>query len=198
MYSPKLESFSPVYLGNQFSTISSFVFICSFTSKNTIVFIPEIPVALRKRTGKHKMIRISYPDINPSVRLSQGKKQVFCIARKRWVGLTPEEWVRQNLILYLVHVKHYPLTLISVERQAGGEIPSRFDIVIYKHDRPYMLVECKEMNVTLSDAAFHQVLRYNISVPVEYIIVTNGKFTFGWRKGKEGVFLLEEIPSFPV
>ena len=146
------------------------------------------------------MIVVDFPEPAFRIKKENGRPYIFDALRRRWLQLSPEEWVRQNFIRYLIEVKHYPSSLIAQEKEIRlGELRKRFDILIYDRDhRPWMMIECKEMNVTLSDAAFHQVLRYNISVPVKYIIVTNGKLTFGWRKGKEGVFLLEEIPFFPV
>jgi hypothetical protein len=94
------------------------------------------------------MIRIEYPSRKPAIRETGGKEQIFCMIRKRWVFLSPEEWVRQNILLYLSEVMHYPASLIAVEKQvAVAGMMKRFDLVVYKNDSPFMVIECKEMNV---------------------------------------------------
>jgi hypothetical protein len=116
--------------------------------------------------------------------------------RKKWVLLTPEEWVRQNFIQYLVKVQNYPSSLIAIEKEILlGELKKRFDILVYdKNHQPWMIVECKSMDVILDDKVLQQALRYNISVPVPYIIVTNGAYCAGFSR-KEGV--LEMLPALP-
>ena len=72
----------------------------------------------------------------------------------------------------------------------------RFDILVYNHEhKPWMLIECKEPKVQLSDEVLQQVLRYNISVPVEYIVLTNGSTTIGWKKESQ-LKLLKELPEW--
>lgn len=110
--------------------------------------------------------------------------------------LTPEEWVRQNFIQYLIQVKSYPSALIAIEKEIWlGEIKKRFDVLVYdRNHHPWMMIECKEMNVPLSDSVLQQVLRYNVSVPVQFILITNGQFTWGWQRQVDGLLLLSEIP----
>ena len=143
------------------------------------------------------MIKLVYPIKKPSVKDESGKEVVFCIARKRWILLTPEEWVRQNFLLYLTEVLAYPLSLISVEKQLLlNDIKKRFDIVVYdKHTNPFMIVECKEMNVVLSQNTLQQVLRYNINLKARFVVVTNGSYCAAFRH-EAGRFTEEEkIPS---
>ena len=93
------------------------------------------------------MIKIEYPPYQPEIKKEQDKEFIFDAFRKRWILLTPEEWVRQNFLQYLVRVKNYPASLIAVEKELRlGEMKKRFDIVVYDAgSRPWMLVECKEM-----------------------------------------------------
>lgn len=96
--------------------------------------------------------------------------------------LTPEEWVRQNFLLYLTETLSYPASLIAVEKQLMlGDVKKRFDIVVYGKDmKPFMIVECKEMNVPLTESVLQQVLRYNINIQAEYLIITNGSHCFAY------------------
>ena len=139
------------------------------------------------------MIKIEYPDIKPSVKKEDNKEIIFCIIRKRWFKITPEEWVRQNFLLYLIHVLHFPPSLIAVEKQLiTAEVKKRFDIVVYKDSIPFMIVECKEMNVPLSQNTIRQVLNYNANIQAGIMVVTNGRYCAGFeKKGNEFVEIYE-------
>ena len=121
---------------------------------------------------------------------------IFDIIRKKFVVLTPEEWVRQNFVQYLIKIKNYPATLIAVEKEIQlGELKKRFDVLVYdSNHQPWMMIECKAGEIKLDDTVFHQVLRYNMSVPVEFIIITNGSFTFGWQRANNKLELINELP----
>lgn len=143
------------------------------------------------------MLFIKYPDPGFRIKNEAGKQYIFDAIRKMWLVLTEEEWVRQNFISYLIKEMNYPSTLIALEKELQlGELKKRFDILIYDRDHtPWMLVECKAPAVKLNEDVLQQALRYNISVPVRYIIITNGIATCGW--GKEGAALhkLEALPG---
>ena len=142
------------------------------------------------------MVKIIYPEKKPSIKLESGVETVFCIIRKRWVQLTQEEWVRQNFLLYLTESLGYPAALIAVEKQLTlGELTKRFDAVVYdKQSNPFMIIECKEMNVPLSEKVLQQVLRYNMQLQATYLVVTNGSYCEVYkRSGNE----LEHIGFFP-
>ena len=90
--------------------------------------------------------------------------------------------MRQNFIQYLIQIKKYPASLIAVEKEiAVGELRKRFDLVIYKNDKPWMIVECKQMGVQLSHSTISQVLSYNSKIQATYIAVTNGNNTILWQ-----------------
>ncbi|NCI50995.1 type I restriction enzyme HsdR N-terminal domain-containing protein [Sediminibacterium roseum] len=121
------------------------------------------------------MTRIEYPPFDFRIKKENEKEWIFDEVRKQWVRLTPEEWVRQNILQYLLQVKKYPASLIAVEKEiALGELRKRFDILVYKEAKPWMIIECKEMNVPLSEATIRQILNYNITIRADYIMVTNG------------------------
>lgn len=142
------------------------------------------------------MIKIAYPTYQPKIKEQNGKEYIFDEFRKRWVLLTPEEWVRQNFLQYLTRVKKYPVSLIAVEKMIKlGELNKRFDIVVYdSHTKPWMIIECKEMNVPLDNKVLEQVLRYNIILQVPYLVVTNGSYCMAWLAEGNAA---KEIPALP-
>jgi len=143
------------------------------------------------------MIVVQYPEPQFRMKNENGKDYIFDAIRKVWLLLTEEEWVRQNFVNYLINQRNYPSTVIALEKEIWlNDLKKRFDILIYNRDhKPWMLIECKEPKVNLSDEALQQVLRYNMSVPVEYIVITNGATTIGWRKENQ-LTLLKELPEW--
>lgn len=140
-----------------------------------------------------------YPQPNFRIKKNDaGREYIFDELRKKWIVLTPEEWVRQNFIQYLVQVKKYPSALIAVEKEIRlGELYKRFDILVYdKQHQPWMMIECKEMQAKLDEKVREQVLRYNISIPVTYLIITNGHSTHIWKRDKDKLTEIETIPDF--
>ncbi|MDP4255005.1 MAG: type I restriction enzyme HsdR N-terminal domain-containing protein, partial [Bacteroidota bacterium] len=98
------------------------------------------------------MIRIYYPTHSFKIREPERKKEeIWDELRKLWVRLTPEEWVRQNFVQYLIQVKNYPSSYIAVERRMKlGELNKRFDLLVFdKTAQPWMLVECKGTDIKL-------------------------------------------------
>ena len=143
------------------------------------------------------MIDIDFPAFDFKIRKEKGKEIIFDSFRKQWVLLTPEEWVRQNFLQYLVIEKKYPSSLIAIEREIIlGDIRKRFDIVVFKDERPWMVIECKEMNVPLNESTLKQVLNYNIALSVKYIVITNGKATYGLALANKDHEWLNEIPAY--
>lgn len=144
------------------------------------------------------MIPITYPPPAFRIKKEDGKEFIFDQLRKKWLILTPEEWVRQNFVQYLLQEMKYPGTLIAVEKEISlGEVKKRFDILIYNKDhQPWMMIECKEMNVPLDESVLQQLLRYHISIPVTYLVITNGKECFAWGKADGKLISLATIPSF--
>lgn len=141
------------------------------------------------------MIKIEYPEPAFKIKTEGDKDFIFDTMRKKWLLLTPEEWVRQNFVQYLILVKKYPSTLIALEKEISlGELKKRFDILIYDtNHQPWMMIECKAATIDMNEAVLQQVLRYNISVPVKYILITNGNITYGWERDTE-LTVINELP----
>ncbi|MGZ5253136.1 MAG: type I restriction enzyme HsdR N-terminal domain-containing protein [Flavitalea sp.] len=144
------------------------------------------------------MIQINYPEPDFRIREENNISLIFDELRKTWLVLTPEEWVRQNFVRYLTKIKQYPATLIAIEKQLKlGELIKRFDLLIYdSNHQPWMMVEFKAMEVRLDQKVLEQILRYNMSVPVKYLIITNGVHCIGIKREGGTPEWLEELPEF--
>ena len=142
------------------------------------------------------MIKIEYPAYDPKTKNENGKEMIFDAIRKRWVSLSPEEWVRQNFLQYLIRVKKYPAALIAVEKEISlGELKKRYDIVVYDNtSKPWMIIECKEMNVVLDKTVLDQVLRYNIILQVPFLVITNGSYCFAFECVNGVLKQLDRLP----
>ena len=143
------------------------------------------------------MIKIDYPPYQPKIKKENEKEFIFDEFRKRWVALTPEEWVRQNFLQYLTLIKKYPASLIAIEKEIKlGELKKRFDIVVYdSYTKPWMIIECKEMNVPLDRTVLDQVLRYNINLQVPYLVITNGSYCMAMTFEKDKMVEVDAMPS---
>lgn len=144
------------------------------------------------------MLTITYPE--PSFRVKkQGEKDfIFDTIRKKWLLLTPEEWVRQNFVQYLVQVKKYPVTLVALEKMILlGELKKRFDILVYdQRHQPWMMIECKSPAISLDDGVLHQLLRYHISVPAGLLVITNGEYSYAWEKREGQLQMIDALPEW--
>ena len=142
------------------------------------------------------MIKIEYPPYQPKIKTVTGKECIFDAIRKRWVLLTPEEWVRQNFIQYLIKIKNFPPALIALEKEIQlGELKKRFDVLVYDNNhQPWMMIECKAAEIKLDDTVLQQALRYNISLQVAYIVITNGGHCYAFFCENNS---LNEIDSLP-
>lgn len=142
------------------------------------------------------MIPVQYPTPQFKMKVDSGKRYIFDAIRKTWLLLTDEEWVRQNFVAYLLRALEYPAAMIALEKglELNG-LKKRFDILVYNSNhQPWLMVECKAPEIALDESVLQQVLRYNISIPVEYIIITNGEQTMGWRKVHDSLQLIESVP----
>ena len=128
-------------------------------------------------------------------------KQIFDSIRKRFVALTPEEWVRQHVISFLVNEKNFPASLMAVEMFLKlNKLPKRADVVVFsKEGKPIVLIECKAPAVLLSQASFDQAARYCISTEIKLVIITNGidHYCAEIDRINQKYKFLADIPSFP-
>jgi len=129
----------------------------------------------------------------------EGQSLIFDIIRKKNVVLTPEEWVRQHIVYYLINQHAFPKSLISLEKKLTlNELTKRTDIVLYNHSgQPLLIVECKAPEVKISQSTFNQVARYNLTLRVPYLWVTNGKSNFACKMdlATGSITFLEKLPS---
>ena len=144
------------------------------------------------------MLTLSFPAPAFRIKSEKGKEMIFDAQRRRWVVLTPEEWVRQNMLQYLLQVLHYPAALVALEKEIkAGELRKRFDLLVYDSEhRPWMMVECKAMEVELCEKTLHQLLRYHLAVPVRFLVITNGRQCYIWRKFEGQLLPLDRFPDF--
>ena len=144
--------------------------------------------------------QLNLPIAALKTKLVEGTTQVFDQVRKKYLVLTPEEWVRQHFIHYLNQEKNYPLGLMEVEQMVKyNGMQTRADIVLYTTDgKPNMIVECKAPNVKITQDAFNQIAKYNFKLKVRYLVLTNGIQHFCCQMDYEtnGIKFLEEIPSY--
>jgi hypothetical protein len=126
------------------------------------------------------MISFDLSNIQLKLRQVEGKTSVFDPIRKRWIILTPEEHVRQYVIQHLTGCMQYPASLLAVEKTIMvGNLKKRFDIVVYNRDHhPWMLVECKAPEVSISESTLRQLLSYQGTVQCSYWLLTNGHQAF--------------------
>jgi len=143
------------------------------------------------------MIVLHYPNYPFKIKALNGKDQIFDPFRKIWVVLTPEEWVRQNLLQYLIQNLNYPSSLIAVEREIKlGELSKRFDIVVYKNEMPWMIIECKEANVSLNEKTMDQILQYQQVLMAQYLFISNGHETLGAKIASGKLQALQNFPDY--
>jgi len=141
------------------------------------------------------MIQVEYPTYAHQIKSLDQKEQIFDPFRKIWVRLTPEEWVRQNFLQVLVQKHQVPASLIAIEKEIKwGETKKRFDILVYKDTKPWLIVECKEMNTPINEKVVQQIITYNISLQVPYLIITNGKETLGMIINDKGFTSIQSLP----
>ena len=127
----------------------------------------------------------------------QAKDKIFDPFRKKWVQLTPEEWVRQNILQYLVQIVHYPASLIAVEKSIQlGELTKRFDILVYKQEKPWMIIECKEANENISDKTITQLYQYQQVLNAEFLVASNGHETVGAQIKSGKLHALQNFPEY--
>ncbi|MDR1415698.1 MAG: type I restriction enzyme HsdR N-terminal domain-containing protein [Odoribacteraceae bacterium] len=140
------------------------------------------------------MNSLNFPPFDYRLKKIDDRPYIFDTARQRYVLLTPEEWVRQHLVHFLVDHRGYPEQLIAIEKEIDVcGLRQRFDVVCHHRDGlPCLVAECKAPTVTLTPAAFEQASRYNIVLAARRLLVTNGHAHLCWEGGE----LLDGIPFY--
>ena len=146
------------------------------------------------------MNRINLPPYDIKLRKKDERHEIFDFLRRKYVALTPEEWVRQHFVHFLIREKGYPPTLLANEVSLKvGEKKLRADTVLYDRDlRPRMIVEYKAPTVALTQKVFEQIAAYNSLLHVDFIVVSNGLEHYCCRMDYErgGYEFLKEIPDY--
>ena len=122
------------------------------------------------------MQQLNFPSYSFRFKNSENKVSIFDEIRKKFIILTPEEWVRQHVVRFLLEEKKYPKSLINVEKvlKVNG-LRKRYDIVVFNPDGSiFVLVECKAPEIKTAQATFDQIARYNMTLKAQYLMVTNG------------------------
>jgi len=146
------------------------------------------------------MQELNFPSYSFRLKTSENKTLIFDIIRKKYVVLTPEEWVRQHVIKYLLEQKKYPISLISIEKQLKiNSLTKRVDIIVFNTDgNPEIIVECKAPNISISQHTFDQIARYNLRLKANHLMVTNGLNHYYCQMDidKETYLFLRDIPEY--
>lgn len=146
------------------------------------------------------MTRLNLPPFEIKLRGTKAQPQIFDILRKKYIALTPEEWVRQHFVHFLVEHKGYPAALMANEIQLKvGEKTLRADSVLYSRDlKPRMIIEYKAPHIPITQKVFDQISIYNMLLHVDYLVVSNGlqhyicKMVYNDKK----YLFLEDIPDY--
>ncbi|WP_455075032.1 type I restriction enzyme HsdR N-terminal domain-containing protein [Prevotella fusca] len=146
------------------------------------------------------MMQLNLPPYQIRVKEVNGRKQIFDILRRKYVALTPEEWVRQHFIHYLIEHRNYPAALLANEVPLQvGEKKVRADSVLYDNQlRPRMIVEYKAPTIALTQKVFDQISVYNLLLHVDYLVVSNGLETYICKMDYENQTyrFIETIPDY--
>lgn len=121
-------------------------------------------------------MRLNLPEYDLNIKKTSQGVVIYDILRKRFISLTPEEWVRQNFVHYLISEKHFPMELMANEVSlVQNGIKRRCDsLVADKMGQPLVIVEYKAPSIEISQNTFDQIVRYNMVLHAKYLIVSNG------------------------
>lgn len=146
------------------------------------------------------MIKLNLPTSNFRLKSSENKTLIFDNLRKKYLVLTPEEWVRQHFVQFLINNKKYPVSLIALEKQLTiNNRKKRTDILVFnKLGTPDIIVECKAPSIKITQDTFDQIARYNLKLKANFLIVTNGLQHFYCKMDfeNETYIFLKEIPDY--
>lgn len=145
-------------------------------------------------------VNLNLPKYSFKTKVDGGILKIFDPIRRKYIVLTPEEWVRQNFVQFLITEKKFPSSLLALEfRLSLNTLKKRSDIVVFNREaQPVLMVECKAPEVKITQEVFDQIARYNMSVNVNYLVVTNGlnHYCCILDHEKKGYLFLKDIPFF--
>lgn len=143
---------------------------------------------------------LNFPTYSFRFKNSENKVSIFDKIRKKFILLTPEEWVRQHVVEFLLIDKKYPKSLINVEKTVKvSGMNKRYDIVVFNKDGSiFLLIECKAPEIKIDQKTFDQIARYNLILNAQYLMVTNGLNHYFCEMDfeNEKYSFLEELPEF--
>jgi len=146
------------------------------------------------------MQQLNFPVYNFRFKNSENKVSIFDEIRKKFIILTPEEWVRQHVIQFLLAEKKYPKSLINVEKALNvNGLRKRYDVVVFNPNGSiFILVECKSPEIKTAQATFDQIARYNMSLKAQFLMVTNGHNHYFCQMDfeNEKYEFLKELPNY--
>ncbi|AMA48830.1 MULTISPECIES: type I restriction enzyme HsdR N-terminal domain-containing protein [Flavobacterium] len=148
------------------------------------------------------MIKLNFPSYQFRFKNNENKVSIFDEIRKKFIMLTPEEWVRQNVIRFLLEEKKYPKSCINVEKLIKiNDLIKRYDIVVFQPNGSiFLLIECKAPEVKISQQTFDQIARYNLVLNAQYLMVTNGLNHYFCKMDfeNEKYIFLHNLPEYPI
>jgi hypothetical protein len=146
------------------------------------------------------MQKLNLPSYKFKLKSSENKTLIFDKLRKKYMVLTPEEWVRQHYVYFLIEEKKYPISLIALEKQLTiNNRKKRTDILVFNSDgNPEIIVECKAPSIKITQDTFDQIARYNLKLKANYLVVTNGLEHFYCKMDfeNETYIFLKDIPNY--
>jgi hypothetical protein len=146
------------------------------------------------------MKKLNFPVYSFRFKNSENKVAIFDEIRKKFILLTPEEWVRQHTIQFLLNENQYPKSYINVEKLIKiNDLSKRYDVVVFQpNGEIYLLIECKAPEVQITQQTFDQIARYNLVLKAKYLMVTNGLNHYFCQMDfeNEKYIFLKELPEY--
>ena len=165
-----------------------------------IVLVLDLLLSFGKFCYFYSMQKLNLPPCDFRLKSNENKTLIFDSLRKKYLVLTPEEWVRQHYVQYLVAQKKYPVSLIAIEKQLTvNGLKKRTDIVVFSRlGVPDIIVECKAPSVNITQATFDQIARYNMKLNARLLVVTNGLQHYYCTLDKENkrYIFLRDLPEY--
>ncbi len=143
------------------------------------------------------MSPLNLPEYQPRIK-QEARTEIFCLIRKKWVSLTPEEWVRQHFLNLLVEHFDYPKGMIRLEHSMKYfKNLKRSDVIVFDQSgEVFLLLECKSHEVKLNEKVVKQAAEYNKVMNSKYLVISNGMKHFVWKRSTDGFVQMNELPRF--